>query len=155
MKQVIYKIETFRIENEVISKFDFNLPLMPNEIVFILQTPLDFLRKMEAINYSESHDFTPFKGWIDIPVRINKYQNSDFRIHSIAKYQNSIALLCANNCIVIFVHKTKIKLDDFIQYNKKLVLNTDLFPKEITMLIIDYYGLFSKQDWIYSLLFKI
>ncbi len=90
MKQVIYKVETFQVENEEISKFDFNLPLMPNEIVFILQTPLDFLQKMKAIDYSEPHDFTPFKGWIDIPVRINKHKNSDFKIHSIAKFQNSI-----------------------------------------------------------------
>ena len=148
MKQVKFQVEIF---DDEVQKFNLNLPVLSKEIIIITETPLAFIKKLKKVDYDDYLEFTPHKGWIDIPIRKCKYLNSNFTIEAHATYKNNFALLCENDSIVIFTHKKIYK--PIIPYEpKKKIIN---LHKEIGNLVSKYYGVYHKVDWIFKFLLHL
>ncbi len=154
MKQTKFDVETFEIDDILIKKFNLQLPMLKNETIVITNTPLLFLNELNNFHFDEFTEFIPHKGWEDIPIRKCKSLNSNFIIKSHCKYKNNFALICENNCTVIFTHKKYPKINHFISYQLQYPIIKNLH-KEIANLIKIYYGFIDRIDWIYSILTMI
>ncbi len=155
MKKVKFALETIECGGELISRFDLHLPMLKNEILIVQLTPLDFISKLAKIDYKmEQMEFTCFKGWVDIPIRKVKYQNSNYIINSAIRYHNKFALLCKDNTAVVFCVATALDFD-FRKYNKKFILKTNFLPNDLSCLITKYIPIVTREEWIYSILCKI
>jgi hypothetical protein len=149
-----FEVETFVIDDTLINKFNLQAPITTHSTIMITNTPLLFLEKLSNFNFDEFTEFTPYKGWENIPIRHSKFFNSNFIIESHCKYKNNFALICENNCNIIFTHKIYPKINHFISYQLQYTIIKNL-QKEIGNIIKKYYGFIDKIDWIYSILTMI